>query len=175
MALKPQISRPASTNFTRVRIGPNRVDSDRSYPAMCAPYPANKSTNASNANVLAIDLVMRATYAPAAAPTQLTGIATGTIVTWNITAGEAANAPDVLPGDVLRFLPQDNVPGAVRDALQGVGLIVLAAVVTGTGPYNILLVLWNSTGGTVATPAGYIPQLLWERNSNLSSDPNPIY
>ena len=174
MALQPLISRPASTGLTRLRVGPNRVTADRSLPAMCAPYPGDKSTNASNKNVLSVDCSMMATYSPAAAPTQLTGITTHALALWNITASEAGRAPDVIPGDIWEFLSKDNVNGSSADPLTNSGLLVLGVYVTGTGPYDLSLLLYNSTAGTLSTPAAYIPLLLVNRFNNLSTDPNPI-
>lgn len=175
MALQPQKTRPASTNFTRLRVGPNRIPKDRSLPAMCAPYPADKSTNSSNNNVQAIDNVMQATYSPAAAPAQSATIAANSMGTWTITSGEAGRSPDFLPGDVLEFLSQDNVNAGTVDALTNSGLYILAVYVTGSGPYDLVAIVYNSTAGGLKTPAGYIPTLIWTRYTNLSSDPNAIY
>jgi hypothetical protein len=175
MALIPQKTRPASTNVTRERIGPNRVPKDRSIMAMCAPYPANKSQNTSNNQVQAVDCVMQATYSPAAAPTQLTGMLTHTLNMWNITASEAGRSPDVFPGDMWEFLSQDNVNGASVDALTNSGLLVVGVYVIGSNPYDLGLLLYNNTGGTLSTPASYNPSLLVTRFTNLSTDPNPIY
>jgi hypothetical protein len=170
MALQPQISRPASTNFTRLRVGPNRVDSDRSMPAMCAPYPANTSTNAENALAHAVDCTMVATWSPTTAPTQLTDIAAAAIAQWTITSGDGA-APDVLPGDMLEFMSQDSIYAGTYDALTAAKLFVIGVFVqAGT----IVMLLYNGSGATASTPAGYIPTLLWSRFNNLSTDPNAI-
>lgn len=176
MALVPQKTRPASTNVTRERIGPTRVPTDRSILAMVAPSPANRSTNASNKLVQMVDCVLSgATYSPAAAPTQLTGITTHSLAMWNITTSEAAHAPDFYPGDVWEFLSQDNINGATTDALTNSGLLVLGVYVLGSGPYDLGMLLYNNTAGTLSTPAAYIPTLLVCRYTNLASDPNAIY
>ncbi len=175
MALIPQKTRPASTNVTRERIGPTRVPKDRSLLAMTAPNPANKSTNTSNNQVQAVDCVLQATYSPAAAPTQLTGMTTHTLNLWNITASEAGHAPDMIQGDNWEFLSQDNPNGSVVDALTNSGLLVLGVYLSGLGPYDLNLLIYNSTAGTLSTPAAYIPTLLLTRFTNLCSDPNPIY
>jgi hypothetical protein len=174
MALIPQKSRPASTNVTRERIGPNRVTADRSVLAMAAPYPRNKSTNTSNKQAQIIDCVLIATYQPAAAPTQLTGMLTHTLNMWNITASESGRAPDILPGDVLEFLSQDDPNQAVVDALTNSGLLVVGVYMLGSNPYDLGLLLYNNTGGTLSTPASYNPTILISRFTNLSTDPNPI-
>ncbi len=171
MALKPVISRAASTGISRLRIAPNRVPTDRSLPAMCAPSPANKSTNVENTYAAPIDNTMVATWSPATAPTQLTGITTKTFALWNITSADGA-APDILPGDFLAFLSQDNVNSSTYDALTSLGLLVVGVYVQAGA---IEMLLYNSTGGTLATPVGYIPILLWERFNNLSTDPNAMY
>jgi hypothetical protein len=175
MALIPQKTRPASTNVTRERIGPTRVPKDRSILAMCAPNPANKSTNTSNNQVQMVDCILTATYSPAAAPTQLTGITTHSLAMWNITASEAGHAPDYFPGDIWEFLSQDNVNGATTDALTNSGLLCLGIYVLGTGPYDLGMLLYNNTAGTLSTPAAYLPTLFVSRFTNLCSDPNPIY
>jgi hypothetical protein len=175
MALIPQKSRPISTQVIRERIGPNRVPKDRSFLAMTAPYPGNKSTNTSDNQVQAIDQVLCGTYSPAAAPTQATGITAGAFKLWNITSGEAGHAPDMIPGDVWEFLSQDNIVGTTPDALTNSGLLVLGVYVVGANPYDLALLLYNSTAGTLSTPAGYIPTLLVQRYTNLTTDPNAIY
>lgn len=181
MALKAQYTRPISTQVTRLRIGPNRVDKDRSALAMTSPYPGNTSTNAGNANVSMVDQVLTGTYQPTTAPTQATGITTHSLYLWNITTQETAHAPDIIPGDVLTFLSQDNIPGAGNsgtpavDALTNSGLLVLGVYVSGSSPYDLNLLLYNSTGGTLSTPASYNPTILIERFRNHSTDPNVIY
>lgn len=142
--------------------------------AATAPYPVNKSTNAENNQVLPVDLVLQALYSPSVAPTQLTGLAANSITAWNITANCATHAPDYYPGDMYEFMSQDNVNGAVTDALTAAKLYVIGVYITGTGPYDLVMILWNGSGGVASTPAAYVPTLLLNRYDNLSSDPNPI-
>jgi hypothetical protein len=181
MALKPQLTRPLSTLVTRERIGPGRIaitgTVNLSLLAATSPYPGNTSQNTSNKNVSMIDIVLQATYSPAAAPTQVTGILTHTLTLWNITSQESGRAPDMIPGDNWEFLSQDNVPGANNqgtaqvDALTNSGLLVLGVYLSGSSPYDLNLLLYNSTGSTLSTPSGYIPTLLLTRYTNQTSDP----
>jgi len=175
MALQPQYTRPISTLVERSRVSPRRVPKDRSVLAMTAPYPVNKSTNAENKQVLPTDLVLQATYSPSVAPTQLTGITNNSVVAWNITSNCPGRAPDYYPGDMYEFMSQDNVNGATTDALTALKLYVLGVYVTGSGPYDLVMVMVNLSGSTQSTPAGYIPTLLLNRYDNLSTDPNAIY
>lgn len=173
MALKPQISRPASTGLTRLRIGPNRVTADRNVMTQTSPYPDDVDTaNTDNANVAMVDLILHATYQQAAAPTGVT-VDAGAVVNWTISAA----CLDLLPGDLLSLLcgnTVNNAGGATVDALQATGLIPLNTIVVGTGPCALKLQLWNPTNASITTPAGYNPQFLLERFDNLNADPNPI-
>jgi hypothetical protein len=143
---------------------PERIPAlDRSVMSQTAAYPANVSTNATNATeIVACDLNLVAYYQPAAAPTASGSITSGAIGAWTIDA----TPPDFQPGDTLHWVSQANYNNGtdVDDLLSAAGMAVVGwGLVSG----SLVVYIFNH-GTTGATPATYNPQFLLIRTTTNS-------
>lgn len=162
MALRPVYTRPGSTLLQKLRILPMRVPAlDRSVLSQTSAYPANISTNATNATEIAIcDVNLIAYYQPAAAPAASASITSGAIGAWTIDA----TPPDFQPGDTLHWVSQANYNNGTNtdDLLSAAGMAVIGwGLVAG----SLVIYVFNH-GSTGATPATYNPQFLLIRTVN---------
>lgn len=164
MALRPTYTHPRATMTQKLRIMPMRVPAkDRSVLSQTAAYPANTSTNASNASeVAACDVNLVAYYQPSTAPAQSGNITGGAIGAWTIDAAP----PDFQPGDVLQWVQQSNYNNGTNtdDALAAASMAIVGYGVFGG---NLVAYVYNG-GPTGKTPAGYNPQFLLIRTTTSS-------
>ena len=161
MALRPVYTKPGSSMVQKLRVMPSHIPAKTgSVLAQTAAYPANISTNATNATeVVACDINLIAYYQPAAAPTASASITSGLIHAWTIDA----TPPDFQPGDTLHWVNQSNYDNGtnVDDTLSAAGMAIV-----GWGVFGGNLVVYVFNGGTTgATPAGYNPQFLLIRTT----------